>query len=178
LAVPRESDLVFMFCAPGLVFGRTEGVGSRLHVFGGDEGVRSCINVLRARTCFLLYRGLRVPISCFVLLDLFSAVPRASCPVLMYCESGHVFCGTEGVLSLFHVLRARSRFRRYRVRRVLFSCFARSYSFSTVPSVSGPVFMFCALGLIFGCTEGVRSRFHVLRSQTRFRRYQGRRVPF
>jgi hypothetical protein len=38
--------------------------------------------------------------------------------------------------------------------------------------------MFCALGLIFGGTEGVGSRFHVLRSETLFRQYQGRRVPF
>jgi hypothetical protein len=57
--------------------------------------------------------------------------------------------------------------------------------------------MFCAPGLFFGGTEGVWSRFHVLRarlvfggtegvgsrfqvlsSRTRFRRYRGRRVPF
>jgi hypothetical protein len=43
---------------------------------------------------------------------------------------------------------------------------------------SGLVFMFCVPGLVFGGTEGVRSRFHVLRSRTRFRRCRGRRVPF
>jgi hypothetical protein len=36
----------------------------------------------------------------------------------------------------------------------------------------------CAPVLVFGCTEGVPSRFHVLRSHTHFRRCRGRRVPF
>jgi hypothetical protein len=167
-----------MFCASGLIFGRTEGVGSCLHVLapelvcGGNEGVRSCFYVLRARSCFLLYRGLRVPISCFVLLDLFSADPRASGPVLMYCESGHVFCGTEGVLSIFHVLRARTRFLRYRVRRVPSSCFVCS------DSLSGPFFMFCAPELVIDDTECVGSRFHVLSAWTRFWLYRGRRFLF
>jgi hypothetical protein len=34
------------------------------------------------------------------------------------------FSGTDGVRSYFHVLRPRTRFRRYRGRRVPFSCFA------------------------------------------------------
>jgi hypothetical protein len=38
--------------------------------------------------------------------------------------------------------------------------------------------MFCALGLIFGGIECVRSRFHILRSRTCFRQYQRRPVPF
>jgi hypothetical protein len=42
----------------------------------------------------------------------------------------------------------------------------------------GPVFMFCATGLILGGTEGARSRFHVLRSRTRLGLYRGRRVLF
>jgi hypothetical protein len=175
-AVLRASDPVYMFCAPGLVF-------------GGNEGVGSCFHVLRARTCFLLYRGLRVQISCFVLLDLFSAVLRASGPVLMYCESGHIFCGTEGVGYRFHVLRAQTRFRRYRVRWVPFSCVARSDSFLAVPRVSSPIIMFCAprlvfgdtegvgSGLIFCVTEGIRSRFHVLLARIHFRQYRGRQVP-
>jgi transposase InsO family protein len=37
--------------------------------------------------------------------------------------------------------------------------------------------MFCAPGLVFGHTEGVWPRFHVLRGQTLFQRYRGRRVP-
>jgi hypothetical protein len=44
---------------------------------------------------------------------------------------------------------------------VPFSCFVRPDSFSTVPGALGPVFMFCAPGLMFGGTEGVESRFHV-----------------
>jgi hypothetical protein len=31
----------------------------------------------------------------------------------------------------------------------------------TVPRASGPVFIFCTLGLMFGGTKGVDSRFHV-----------------
>jgi hypothetical protein len=83
---------------------------------------------------------------------------------------GLVFGGTEGVVSLFHVLRSRFPFRRYRGRRVPLSCFALSDSFSAVPGASGPFFMFCALGLVFDGT--------VLRAQTHFRRYLWRRVPF
>jgi hypothetical protein len=164
-AVTRASGPVYMFCTPRLFFGGNEGVGSRFHI-------------LRARTCFLLYRGLRVPISCFVLLDLFTAVPRSSSPVLIYCESGHVFYGTEGVLSIFHVLRARTRFRRYRVRRVPFTCFARSDSFLAVPRASGHVFIFYAPKLIFDGTVGVGSRFFVLRARTRFWLYRGSQIQF
>jgi hypothetical protein len=84
-----------MFCAPGLVFGGTEGVRSRFHV-------------LRFLTHFWRYRGPRVPFSCFALADSFSTVPRASAPVFMFCAPGHVFDSAEGVESCFHVLRARS----------------------------------------------------------------------
>jgi hypothetical protein len=183
-AVPRAYDPVFLFCAPGLVFGGTEGVGSRLHV-------------LRVRTRFQQYRGRRVPFSYFAITDSFSAVPTASGPVFIFCALGLVFVGTEGVGSRFHVLRARTRFRRYRGSRVPFSCFARPNLFLAVPRAFDPVFLFYAPGLVFRGTEGVGSRFHilrprtrfrrlegvgslfhVLRAQTRFRRYRGHRVPF
>jgi hypothetical protein len=39
-------------------------------------------------------------------------------------------------------------------------------------------FMFCDPGLVFGGTKGVRSRFHVLRSRTCFWWYRMRWVPF
>jgi hypothetical protein len=178
----------FMFSAPRLVFGDTEGVSSRFYV-------------LRARTRFRRYRGRRVPFSCFALPDSFSAVTRASGPVFMFFTAGLIFGGTEGVSSRFYVLRARtegvekesgSRFHFMRTRNrfavstvlgyqghcVPFSCFARPDSFSAVPKAWGLVFMFCAPGFVFDSTEGVGSRFHVLRSRTRFRRYHGRRVPF
>jgi hypothetical protein len=157
-AVPRESGPVFMFCAPELVF-------------GGTEGVRSLIHVLRSRTRFRRYRGRRVPFSCFACPDMFSALPRASGPIFKYCVLGLVFGGAESVGSRFHVLRCRTHFRRYRWRRVPFSCFALPDSCSAVPGTSGPVFMFCAPGYIFGGTEGVGSCFHVLLSRTHFRRY-------
>jgi hypothetical protein len=163
--VPGESILVFLFCVSGLIFGGTEGVGSRFHV-------------LRSQTYFRWYRGRRVPFSFFARPDSFSAVPRASFPVFLFFAPGLVFGGAECIASCFHVLRAWILFRRYRGRRVPFSYSALPDSFSAVPRVSGYLFMFCAPGHILGGTEGVGSRFHVLCSQTQFRRYRGRRVPF
>jgi hypothetical protein len=153
------SGPVFMFCTPGLIFGSTEGLWSRFHV-------------LRSRTCFRRYRGRRVPFPCFALLHLFSAVSRASGPVFIFCPPRLIFGGIEGVPSRFHVLCSQTHFRPCRVRRVPFSCFAHPDSFSAVP------FSCFALGLVFGGTVGVGSRFHVSRSRTRFRRQRGRRVPF
>jgi hypothetical protein len=154
-----------MFCAPGLVFGVTEGVGSRFLVLHG-------------RTHFRRYRGLQIPFSCFALSDSFSAVPRASGPVFMFCSPVLVFGGTEGVGSRLHVLRARTRFRWNRGRRVPFSCFALPYSFLVVPRATGNVCLFCTPEHVFDGTGGVGSRFHVLRSRIHFRRYQGRQSHF
>jgi hypothetical protein len=178
------SSPVFTFYAPGLIFGVTEDVGCRFHV-------------LRARTNYRRYRGRRVPFPRFALPDWFSAATAASCPVFLFCASGLFFGGslsvgsyflvlhsrtrfdgTEGVGSRFHVLCFRTRFRLYQGRRVPFSCFSCPDSFSAVLRASCPVFMFCASGLIFGGTDDVRSRFHVLRAPTLFRLYLGRRVPF
>jgi hypothetical protein len=127
--------------------------------------------------------------------DWFSTVPRASGPIFMFCVPGLIFDGTEDVGSRLHVLRFRTSFRRNRGRRVLFSCFALSdsfwararveflcfalpASFGAVLRASGPIFMFCARGLIWGGTYDVRFRFHILRSRTHFRRYRWHRVPF
>jgi hypothetical protein len=164
-AIPRESCLVFMFCVLGLIFGGTEGVRSRFHV-------------LRARTRFRRCRVRHVPFSCFALTDSFSAIPRESCQVFMFCTRGLIFGGAEGVGSRFHVMCARIHFRRYRGRSDPFSSFALADSFSTVPSASRPIYMFCAPGLILGGTLDVGSSFHVLCSRTPFRRYRGRHVPF
>jgi hypothetical protein len=153
-----------MFCAPGLVFSGNEGVGSRFHV-------------LRSLSRFRRYRGRRLLFSYFVLPDLFSAVPRASGPVFLFCAPELNFSGTGVIRSHFHVLRTftrfrrcrvrrvpflcfacRTRFQRYRRRRVPFSCFALPDSFSVTPRASGPVFMFCTPGHIlrrgpFSCFE-------------------------
>jgi hypothetical protein len=147
---PWTSGPFFMFCASGIIFGGTEGVGSRFHV-------------LRARTHYRQNRGHQLP-------NLFWAVPRASGPVFMFCALRHVFGGTEGVWSRFHVLRSRTHFRRYRGRRDPFSCFSCADSFTAVTRASGPVFMFCAPEPVFGGTKGVGSRFHVSRARTRLRR--------
>jgi hypothetical protein len=164
-AVLSASSPVFMFCASGLVFGGTEGVPSHFHVF-------------RSRTCFRRYRGRRVPFSYFALADSFLAVPRDSCLVFIFCALGLVFGCAEGVVSRIHFLCSRTRLWRYRWRRVPFSCFALPDSFSAVSSASGPVFTFCTLGLVFSGTGAVRSHFLILRAQTRFRRFRGRRVSF
>jgi hypothetical protein len=110
--------------------------------------------------------------------DSFSAVERASGPVYMFCAPELVFGGTGGVRSRFLVLRSPNHFRRYRGRRVPFSCLARPDSLSAVPRASGPVFMFCASGLVFGGTKGAGSRFHVFLIHNHFWRCQVRRVPF
>jgi hypothetical protein len=134
-----------MFCAPGLVFCITEGIGSRFQV-------------LRARNRFRL-------------------LMRESCPIFMFCAPRLFSGSTDGVGPHVHVLRAQTHFRRYRGRQLPFSSFTLPESFS-VPRASDPVFMFCAPGLGFGGTEGADSRFHVLRVQTRFQRYRGRRLLF
>jgi hypothetical protein len=212
-----------MFCVFGHIFGGTEGIGSRFHVlrsqtyFRRYQGCRVPFSCLALMDLFsavlgasdrvfmfcapgLAFRSteaVRSYFSCFALPDSFSAVPRASGPVFMFPTPGLVFCRTEGVISLLHVLRSRIRFQRYRGRPIPFSCFQLPDMFLAVPRASGPFFMFCALGLIFGCNEGVRSLFmffvqglifggtegvgslfHVLSAQTRFRRYRGRLVRF
>jgi hypothetical protein len=148
------------------------------HVFGGIEGVGSRFHVLRSRTRFRWFRVRRVPFSCFASPYSISAVARASGPNFIFCAPGLVLSGSEGVGSHFHALRSRTRFKRFRGRRVLFSCFALPVTFSTVPRASDVVFMFCAPRLVFGGNVGVRSRFHVLRSRTRFRRYRGHMLLF
>jgi hypothetical protein len=120
-------------------------------IFCGTKVVGSRFHVLRAHTRF-------------------SAVSRASGHFFMFCSLGHVFGGTEDVGFLFHILRVRRHSRRYRGCWVLFSCFACPESFSAVPRASGPVFMFCMPGLIFGGSEGVGTRFHLLRARIHFRR--------
>jgi hypothetical protein len=164
-AVPRALGPLYMFCAPGPILGGIEGVGFSFHV-------------LRSHAHFGQDRGRRVQFSCFALPNSFSTVPRASRPVFIFCALGLVFGGTEGVGSLFNVLRSRTHCGRYRGRRVPFSYFTLSDSFSAVPRVSGPVVMFCAPGVVLGNIEGVGFNFHVLHSRTHFRRYRGRRVPF
>jgi hypothetical protein len=177
-AVRRASIPVFIFCAHELIFGGTMGVRSRFHVFApelvfdGIEGVRSFFHVFRARTHFRRYRGRRVPFSYFARPDSFFVVPRASFPIFMFCAPEHVFDNAEGVESRFQVLFSPTRFRLFRGRWVLFSSFASPHTFSAVPRASGPVFLFCTPGLIFDGIEGVGSRFHILRAQTRFRRFR------
>jgi hypothetical protein len=184
-AVPRASRPSYMFssrghdfifCAPRLLFGRTGGVRSRFHI-------------LCSRTRFRWYRGRQVPFSYLALPESFLAVPRASGPVFMFCapiilfsRTGGIgscflmlrartrFDGTEALGSCFLLLRSRTHFRRYRRYRVQFSCFARLDLFSSFPRASGPVFMFCASGLVFGGTGGIEYRFLILRARTRFRR--------
>jgi hypothetical protein len=143
--VPRASGPVFMFCAPG-------------HIFGGAEGVCSSFHVLRSRTRFQRCGGVG---SYFHVLRSRTRFRR--------CGGRHYH---------FYVLRAQTLFQQYRRRKVSFSCFELPDMFLAVRRASGPFLMFCAPGLIFGGSEGVGSRFHVLSSRTCFWRCGGRRVPF
>jgi hypothetical protein len=140
-AVRRASSPVFMFCVPVLDFSCILGVGSRFHD-------------LRSQTHFWRCGGRRLLFSCFALPNSFSTVSTASGPISMFCTPGLIFYFTEGVGSHFHILRAETHFRRNRRRRVLLSGFARPNSFLAVPTASGRVFMFCALGHVFGGAKG------------------------
>jgi hypothetical protein len=168
------------------------------YFFSGTEGVGSPFHILRARTHFRRYRGHLISFSYFAIPGTFSVIRRASCLDFMFCAPGLIFSGIEGVGSRFHVLCSQIHFRRYRVCRVPFSCFARPESFSTVAralgvpfacfalpdsfsavsSASASVFMFYEPRLIFGDTEAIRSHLHVFCSRTCFRRCRVRRVPF
>jgi hypothetical protein len=165
LAEVRAPGPVFMFCAPGLVFGETEGAGFRF-------------NLLRSRTCFRSYGGRWVPFACFALPESFLAILRASCAIFMFCALGHILGGTVGAKSRFQVFRSRTRLGPYRGRRIPFSSFVLPDLFSTVPRALGPIFMFCAPGLVLCRTEYGGSYIHVFSSQIFFRQYRGRRVLF
>jgi hypothetical protein len=106
--VPRASSPVFIFCAPG-------------HVFGGTDGVESRFQVLCSQTHFRRYRGRRVSFSYFALLDPFSAETMASGPV-----------SCSALLDPFSAVPTASVF----TRRVLFSCFVLLDPFSVVPMAS------------------------------------------
>jgi hypothetical protein len=156
--------LVFLFCAPGLIF-----VGSRFHVLRSQLRFRRYSGPRVPFSCFTLpdsfsaVLGVSGPVFLFCTLGIifrdfkdvgsrfhvlrsysFSTVPRALSPIFMFCAPELIFDGTDGVGSLFHVLRSQTRSRRYRGRQDPFSCFALPNSFSAVPWVSDPVFMFCA----------------------------------
>jgi hypothetical protein len=173
-----------MFCVVVPVFSGTEGVGFYFHVprprthFRGDRRCRLPFSCFARRNSFSVVLTTSGHIFLFSLQDTFSAVARSLSPIYLFCAPELIFGGIEGIGSRLHVLRARTSFVRNLRRRVLFSCFALPDTFSAVRWVSGPVFMFCAPGLVFGGTYGVGSRFFVLRSRTRFRRFRGCRVPF
>jgi hypothetical protein len=135
-----------MLCAPEIIFCGTVAVGSHF-------------NVLSAQIHFRQYRGRRDPISYFARTNSFSAVPWASDPSFRFFAPEHIFGGADGVGSRIHFLRSRTRFLRYRVRCVPFSCFVLPDSF------------FCG-------TEGARSSFHVFQSWTSFWRCGGLLVSF
>jgi hypothetical protein len=96
----------------------------------------------------------------------------------MSCPPGHVFDGTEGTESSFHILHSRTRFRWNRGRRVQFLSFALPDLISAVLRASGSIFKFCAPGPDFGGTKGVESSFHVSPSRTHFQWNRGRQVQF
>jgi hypothetical protein len=144
--VPWAKGPVFMFYALGIVLGDIEGVSCSFHV-------------LRSSTRFWLYRGHRVQFLGFVIPNSFSAVPRASGLVFMFCTLRLILGGTEGAGLSFHGLRSRNHFRRLRGRLDQFSFFLLPNSFSAVSRASGLVFKFCSTGLIFVDTEGVWVQF-------------------
>jgi hypothetical protein len=91
--VPRGLGPGFMFFSPRLILGGTKGIIFSFHVF-------------RSHTRFQRYRWRRVHFSCVTLLDSFWTVPRASCPLFMFCAFRLIFGGTKCAESSFHVLRS------------------------------------------------------------------------
>jgi hypothetical protein len=163
-----------LFCAPELIFLRYRRHQFPFSCFALQDPFWAVpmasgpvFMLCAPRRIFSGTKGVGSRFLCFALPDPFSAVPTMSGPVFLFCAPGPVLDCIEGVGSRFHVLRSKTRFRRYRGRRVSFSCFALPNPFSAVPAASGPVFMFCAIGLGFGGTEGVRSCFLILSSRTR-----------
>jgi hypothetical protein len=75
--------------------------------------------------------------------------------VFIFCAPRHVFGGTGGIGYRFLVSRSRTWFRQHRGRRYPFACFVLPDPFWAVPRLSGPVFMFYALELVWGGIEGV-----------------------
>jgi hypothetical protein len=126
----KGTKIIFMFCVHELVLGSTKGVRSRFHFFasglglGAIEHVESLFHILRSQIRSRQYRGRRgpfscfalpdsfstvpwawgVPFSCFALTDSFPMVPRAYDTSFMFFALGHIFGGTKGVRSCFHVL--------------------------------------------------------------------------
>jgi hypothetical protein len=155
-AVARASGPVFMFCAPELIFGGTEGIPSCCPLSdmflavprASGPVITFCAPVL----IFSSVRRVSGPVFMFSTPEHVFGGSEGVGPVFMYCAPVLIFGGTEGVGNHFHILCSRTRFRRYRGCRLSFSCFALPESFSAVPRVSVPVFMFCASGLIFGGT--------------------------
>jgi hypothetical protein len=149
-AVPRVSGPVFFFCAPRPIFDGTNDVRSCFHVLRSRTHFRRYRGRRVPFLCFALpdpfsavpaasgpvfmfcapglgfrrYRGRRVLFSNFVLSDPYTVVSSAPGSVLMFCAPKPIFSVINGVGSHFHVLRPRTLFRRYRGRRVPFSCFA------------------------------------------------------
>jgi hypothetical protein len=175
--VPWVSGPVLMFCTLRLVLGATEGVISLFIffapglIFGVNEGIGYRFHVLRSRTSFGRYRWRSVSFSCFALPNTFWVVARSPGSICMFCFPRLISGGTEGVDPSFHVSRPQTCFRRYQGRRVPFSYFTLPDSFTAIPRASSPHFLFSTFGLVFSGTEGDGPRFHVLCSRTRFRRY-------
>jgi hypothetical protein len=126
------------------------------HIFDSTVCVGSHFHVLRSWTRFPRY--LRRQIPCFVLSDHFRRHRR--CRVPIYC-----FALPDAFLTISRA-------------SVSFLCFALSDSFSSVSRAFGPFFMFCAPRPIFGGTDGVKSRYIILRSRTHFRRYRRHQITF
>jgi hypothetical protein len=181
-----------MFCSPVHAFDCTMGVESRFSFFALPNSFSVVSRssgpvfmfwavlgpVVMFCTPFWVVQRALGPVFIFYTLGLILGGIWVSGPVFMFYATGPILDYIEGVRSCFHVLRCRTCFGRYRVRRVKFSCFALSGPFWAVSRASGQVMTFCAPGRVFDGNEGVRSSFHVLRSRTHFRRYRECHVLF
>jgi hypothetical protein len=146
-----------MFCTPRLIFGGTQGIRNQFLILHS----RICFRRFRVRLVtfsrfvrlewFRWSRGRQVPFSCwvsfscFVLSELFPAVPRPSGAFFIFCAPGLFFGGTEGLGSRFHLVRSRTHCRRlYHRHLVLFSFFALPDSLLAVPRASTHFHVLCS----------------------------------
>jgi hypothetical protein len=195
--VPRVSGPIFVFCAPGLISRGTEGVWYSFLLPDPFSAVLRALGPVfkfcalepiraepRAPSLILMFHapeqvfdGTESSFSCSALSDSFSAVLRASGPVFLLCPPGLVFDGSKGVDIVFMFAIQDSFGAVSRASSPIFMFCAPVLIFDGTRA-SGPVFLFYAPGLVFDDTEGVRFRFHALRSLARFGHYRWRRVQF
>jgi hypothetical protein len=91
------------------------------------------------------------------------------CPTLTFCSPRLIIDGPGDAVSNFTFCNPKHIFG-CQMSCVLFLIITLTYSFFMVPRVLRLIFMFCASEIVFGGPDVDESDFHILHSQTSFRR--------